>query len=76
MTGFAVSDVVTSPSCRARQTALLAFGKIDAIDNALLHRTAMMREQHPMFARQLRKRIDSIVLKPGEVLCCQDTAGH
>ena len=36
----------------------------------------MMREQHPMFARQLRKRIDSIVLKPGEVLCCQDTAGH
>ena len=26
----------------------------------------MMREQHPMFARQLRKRIDGMVLKPGQ----------
>ena len=27
MIGLDVSDVVTSPSCRARKTALLAFGK-------------------------------------------------
>lgn len=66
ITGLSVSQVVSSPSCRARQTALLAFGRIDAIDNALLHRTAMMREQHPLFARQLRKRIDGMVLKPGQ----------
>jgi hypothetical protein len=66
MTGLNVSEVVSSPSCRARQTSLLAFGRFDAIDNALLHRTAMMREQHPLFARQLRKRIDGMVLKPGQ----------
>jgi broad specificity phosphatase PhoE len=66
LTGLAVSEVVSSPSCRARQTALLAFGRIDSVDNSLLHRTAMMREQHSMFARQLRKLIENIVLKPGQ----------
>ena len=66
ITGLDVSEVVSSPSCRARQTALLAFGRIDVVDNSLLHRTAMMREQHSMFARQLRKRIDGMVLKPGQ----------
>lgn len=65
-TGLSASEVISSPSCRARQTALLAFGRIDAVDNALLHRTAMMREQHPQFARQLRKRIDSLLLKKGQ----------
>jgi hypothetical protein len=66
LTGVLVSEVISSPSCRARQTAMLAFGRIDGIDNALLHRTAMMREQHPSFARQLRRRIEGLVLQPGQ----------
>ena len=32
-----VGKVISSPSCRARQTANLAFGKIDAIHNTLVH---------------------------------------
>jgi hypothetical protein len=66
ITGVLVSQVISSPSCRARQTAILAFGRIDGIDNALLHRTAMMREQHLLFARQLRRRIEGIALEPGQ----------
>ncbi len=32
-----VGKVISSPSCRARQTANLAFGKIDVIHNTLVH---------------------------------------
>ena len=39
--GVKISEVVSSPSCRARQTAIYAFGKFDRISNSLLHRTAM-----------------------------------
>lgn len=61
-----ISQVISSPSCRARQTAMYAFGRIDAINNALLHRTAMMEEQHPIFAKELRDLIDGLQLKPGQ----------
>ena len=32
-----ISEVISSPSCRARQTSNLAFGRIDKISNALVH---------------------------------------
>ena len=31
------SKVISSPSCRARQTAMIAFGKIDEIKNVYMH---------------------------------------
>lgn len=62
--GVKVSEVVSSPSCRARQTATYAFGRFDRISNSLLHRTAMVPEQHPLFAEQLRKLINDI--EPGQ----------
>jgi hypothetical protein len=46
---------VSSPSCRAVQTARYAFGKVDLIDNSLLHRTAIMKDQWPFFAKQLKE---------------------
>lgn len=55
-----ISFVVSSPSCRARQTAMHAFGRIDAINNALLHRTAMMKYQHFVFAKELRRLMEIV----------------
>ena len=66
MTGVKISEVISSPSCRARQTALLAFNRIDRISNSLLHRTAMMPAQHDIFARELRKLIEGLEVKDGE----------
>jgi broad specificity phosphatase PhoE len=50
-----ISKIISSPSCRSKQTAFLAFGKVDLIDNSLLHRTAIMRDQWDDAAKQLRK---------------------
>jgi phosphohistidine phosphatase SixA len=60
MTGVKVSKVESSPSCRARQTAMLAFGRIDGIENSLLHRTAIVHSQHDAFARRLRNVLDGL----------------
>ena len=66
MTGVKISEVISSPSCRARQTALLAFNRIDRISNSLLHRTAMVPEQHDEFAVALRNLILDLEVKDGE----------
>lgn len=60
-----IDKVVTSPSCRAWQTAQFAFGKVDQVSNALLHRTAVMKEQHEQFARETRKIVESLNPAPG-----------
>lgn len=64
--GVVVEEIVASPSCRARQTAMHAFGRIDKISSALLHRTAIMKEQHRDFALQTRKIIDALAPSPGK----------
>ncbi|MBK9080264.1 MAG: histidine phosphatase family protein [Hyphomicrobium sp.] len=61
-----VDKVVSSPSCRARETAMHAFGHIDKISSALLHRTAVMKEQHQAFAIETRKIVDSLNPAPGK----------
>jgi hypothetical protein len=49
-----IDKVISSPSCRAKQTARYAFGKIDQVDNSLLHRTAIVKDQWPQFSQQLK----------------------
>jgi broad specificity phosphatase PhoE len=73
MTGVKVASVVSSPSCRARQTAMLAFGRIDGIENSLLHRTAVVHSQHEAFARRLRKALDGLDPPKGQNIVL---AGH
>ena len=34
---LSIKTIVSSPSCRARQTALLALGEINIIENKLVH---------------------------------------
>lgn len=70
-----VDKVISSPSCRSRQTAEHAFGRVDAIANSLLHRTAVMRDQHEEFARDLRAIIDRLEPKSGSNIVLSAHAG-
>ena len=60
-----VSYVVSSPSCRARETAIFAFQRIDQVEPSILHRTAQMSTQHVSMGNKLRSVIDKVEIKPG-----------
>lgn len=75
LAGIQVSLVVSSPSCRAVQTAESAFGRVDDVRNSLLHRTAMMKEQHAEFAAALRDLMMTVPLEPGKNVVLSGHAG-
>jgi phosphohistidine phosphatase SixA len=52
-----VSRVITSPSCRAKETANEAFGGYDEAWLEILHATAVTSEQQKIFADRLRIKI-------------------
>ncbi|MDC1538938.1 histidine phosphatase family protein [Pelagibacteraceae bacterium] len=52
-----IGKVISSPSCRARETALYAFGKIDEIYTGLLHYSAFHHLDKEKISIQLRKSI-------------------
>jgi broad specificity phosphatase PhoE len=57
--------VFSSPSCRAWQTALHAFGTEYKIVNSLLTRTTIIPEQRTDIAKQLRSLLMSVEIVPG-----------
>ena len=61
-----IGPVLSSPSCRARQTSYFAFGTEGRIVNSLLHRTSVMREQHAQFQIDLRNKIFATPIEKGE----------
>ncbi len=61
--GILISEVISSPSCRAKQTAIYAFNKIDLISNSLLHHSAWHYEQRAQVAKELKKLINQIKIK-------------
>ena len=66
LAGVKVSEVLSSPSCRAWMTAQYAFGEDYTIENALLNRTAIKPDQHDAFAARLREVLMNVEIKPGE----------
>jgi len=60
-----ISKVYSSPSCRAWQTALHAFGDTYTKDNSLLNRSAIPPEQRTAFAKRLRALIMGAEIAPG-----------
>lgn len=54
-----VGYVISSPSCRARETAIFAFNRVDEVSPALLHRTAMRASDHIPMGQELRRLVDS-----------------
>lgn len=55
--GVFASSVITSPSCRAKETAIEAFGKYDKSWIEILHATAVTLQQQQVFAAKLRDKI-------------------
>lgn len=58
-----IGHVVSSPSCRARETAIFAFGRIDSIEPSLLHRTAMRKDQHVVMGKKLREAVENLEIE-------------
>ncbi len=52
-----ISRVITSPSCRAKGTAIEAFGGYDEAWIEILHATAITTEQQKFFADSLRSKL-------------------
>jgi phosphohistidine phosphatase SixA len=57
--------VISSPSCRAMETAMYAFGKIDRVDNSLLHSALVSDKVLPSFLDQLRTLLLNVDIKAG-----------
>lgn len=55
--GVSASSVITSPSCRAKQTAIEAFDRYDKSWIEILHATAVTKRQQQVFAARLRDKI-------------------
>ena len=54
-----ISEVISSPSCRARETSFYAFGRIDKTFSGLLHYTAF----NPLDRKQIGKELKKSVLE-------------
>jgi phosphohistidine phosphatase SixA len=50
-----IETVISSPSCRAMQTAQYAFGRFDKIENALLHKSVINRVHRESFAHRIKQ---------------------
>lgn len=59
-------EVISSPSCRARQTSKIAFKRIDRISSSLLHRSAIPKSQHLEFDLELRTLLLDLKLQEGK----------
>tara|TARA_X000001036_G_C20578152_1_gene765561 strand:+ start:183 stop:1115 length:933 start_codon:yes stop_codon:yes gene_type:complete len=55
--GIKIQSVISSPSCRARETAFYSFGRIDEIHSSLLHKTGIHPFDRYKFGKDLRKTI-------------------
>ncbi len=58
--GIIPSKIITSPSCRAKETATEAFGGYDEEWREVLHATAISAKQQRTFAESLRERISTV----------------
>ena len=59
------SQIISSPSCRARQTATIAFGPIDVIDHVFMHRGPYVEEISNHIA-QIKNSLKNIALIKGK----------
>lgn len=64
--GIRVQKVLSSPSCRARQTALYAFGNEGEIVNSLLHNTAMPKQMRVEAGLNLKNKLLSLEVEAGK----------
>lgn len=65
LTNIPTGIIVSSPSCRAKQTATYAFGKIDFVDNSVLSHGILSAKVFPDYVAQLRALLLNVEIKPG-----------
>ena len=62
---FPIGYIISSPSCRGRQTADYAFGGYDELDKTLIHRGAF-NENYDQHYKDLRELFLSLPIEPGK----------
>ena len=49
-----IGKIISSPSCRAKETAIYAFGKVDQYDTSILHATAVDPDEWDLMAERYK----------------------
>ena len=49
-----IGKIISSPSCRAKETAIFAFGKVDQYDTSILHATAVDPDEWDFMAERYK----------------------
>lgn len=62
---FPIGYIISSPSCRARQTAEFAFGGYDELDKTLIHRGAFNESEDDHY-RALKELFLNLPMEPGK----------
>ena len=70
--GFPTGPVISSPSCRARQTGEMAFGRLDEISNALYYAQQFFEDRQAQM-EAIRSLLQRIPIEPGKNTI---TTGH
>jgi phosphohistidine phosphatase SixA len=65
LAGIPVGTVAASPICRARQTAQLAFGRIDIINHGLIHTPVANKSNAQEFKQELKHLLTTVKLNSG-----------
>lgn len=52
-----IDKVISSPICRSKETAMIAFGRIDKIENSLIYRNLVREDTHAKHAEALKKTL-------------------
>ena len=63
-----ISEIWSSPSCRSKETAMIAFGRIDKIYNCILHGSAININQHKACALRMKNLVLNHKLKNNQNL--------
>jgi hypothetical protein len=61
-----VGRVVSAPACRARQTAELAFGRIDSVSLGLAHTPVSNAANAAAFKKALQDTLTTVSVDPGK----------
>ena len=55
--GINIDKVISSPICRAKETATIAFGRIDQIENSLIYRNLVSEDTQAKHAEALKRTL-------------------
>ncbi len=60
-----INQIYSSPSCRSRETAMMAFNRIDIYDPSILHPTAISNKEFNLMGNRLKDLLINMEMKKG-----------